>query len=172
MTPIRITGPGRFLLLLALAGCAGAGSGPATQRGFFSGIGAAISGEDERGAARLEGAAALKEREAEQARERADAAGKAAAQSSAEVAAARRRLANLQRTLRDQRATLDRLRAERGQSAAGSAEGARLQGELDALERDRRAAAARAGGPSAEEVQRIEQRAGELDAALRRFGSI
>ena len=67
---------------------------------------------------------------------------------------------------------LDRLRAELAQNPAATAEGARLQSELDALERDRRAAAARAGGPSADQVQSIERRAGELDAALQRFGRI
>lgn len=168
MIPFRIAGAGRFLLLLALSGCAGAGAGPASERGFFSGIGAAVSGEDERGAARLEGAAALREREAQLAAENANRRRAEAEQSTAEVRAAQRRLATLQRTLRDQRATLERLRATRGQSA----ETTRLEGELDALDRDRRAAAARAGGPSAEEVGRIERRAGELDAALRRFGSI
>jgi len=48
--------------LLLLAGCAGAGAGPASERGFFTGIGAAVSGEDVRGAQRLESSAALQER--------------------------------------------------------------------------------------------------------------
>ena len=95
-----------------------------------------------------------------------------AARSGAAVRASEQRLARLQRDLAAQRATLDRLRAERAQNPAAAAEGARLQSELDALERDRRAAAARAGGPSAEQVQSIERRAGELDAALQRFGRI
>lgn len=49
---------------------------------------------------------------------------------------------------------------------------ARLQSELDALELERRAAASRAGGPSTEQVQTLERRAIELDAALQRFGRI
>ena len=86
--------------------------------------------------------------------------------------ASEQRLAALQRSLAEQRRTLDRLRAERAQNPAATSEGARLQSELDALERDRRAAAARAGGPSADQVQSIERRATELDAALQRFGRI
>jgi hypothetical protein len=43
---------------------------------------------------------------------------------------------------------------------------------LEAQERDIRAAAGRSGGPSADQAQRIERRAGELDAALQRFGRL
>ncbi|MCA3362504.1 MAG: hypothetical protein ING08_14755 [Roseomonas sp.] len=158
--------------LLLLAGCAGAGAGPASERGFFTGIGAAVSGEDVRGAERLENAAALQERAAQMAVERNTAAQAEAARSGAAVRASEARLARLQADLAQQRATLERLRAERAQNPTTAAEAARLQSELDALERDRRAAAARAGGPSADQVQSIERRAGELDAALQRFGRI
>jgi DNA repair exonuclease SbcCD ATPase subunit len=158
--------------LLILRGGAGAGPGPASERGFFTGIGAAVSGEDVRGAQRLESSAALQERAAQMAAERNAAAQAEAARSTAAVRASEQRLARLQRDLAQQRATLDRLRAELAQNPAATAEGARLQSELDALERDRRAAAARAGGPSADQVQSIERRAGELDAALQRFGRI
>jgi len=158
--------------LLLLAGCAGAGAGPASERGFFTGIGAAVSGEDVRGAERLENSAALQERAAQMAAARNTAAQTEAARSGAAVRASEARLARLQSDLAQQRATLERLRAERAQNPAAAAEGARLQSELDALERDRRAAAARAGGPSSDQVQSIERRAGELDAALQRFGRI
>ena len=158
--------------LLMLAGCAGAGAGPASERGFFTGIGAAVSGEDVRGAQSLESSAALQERAAQMAAERNTAAQAEAARSTAAVRASEQRLARLQRDLAQQRTTLERLRAERAQNPAATAEGARLQSELDTLERDRRAAAARAGGPSADQVQSIERRAGELDAALQRFGRI
>ncbi|MCA3366959.1 MAG: hypothetical protein INF79_15235 [Roseomonas sp.] len=158
--------------LLLLAGCAGAGAGPASERGFFTGIGAAVSGEDVRGAERLENAAALQERAAQMAAELNTAAQAEAARSGAAVRASEARLARLQADLAQQRATLERLRAERAQNPTTAAEAARLQSELDALERDRRAAAARAGGPSADQVQSIERRAGELDAALQRFGRI
>ena len=158
--------------LLLLAGCAGAGAGPASERGFFTGIGAAVSGEDVRGAQQLESAAALQERAALMAAERNTAAQAEAARSGAAVRASEQRLARLQRDLAQQRATLERLRAERAQNPAAAAEGARLQSELDALERDRRAAAALAGGPSTEQVQSIERRATEMDEALQRFGRI
>jgi hypothetical protein len=158
--------------LLILAGCAGAGAGPASERGFFTGIGAAVSGEDVRGAQRLESSAALQERAAQMAAERNAAAQAEAARTGAAVRAAEARLAAQQRSLAAQRATLERLRAERAQNPAAAAEGARLQSALEAQERDIRAAAARSGGPSADQVQRIERRAGELDAALQRFGRI
>ena len=86
--------------------------------------------------------------------------------------ASEQRLTRFQGDWAQQRATLAKLRAERAQTPPTTAEGARLQSELDTLERDRRAAAARAGGPSAEQVQSIERRAGELVAALQRFGRI
>jgi len=53
-----------------------------------------------------------------------------------------------------------------------AAQAARLQSELNLLELERRAAASRAGGPSTEQVQSLERRAIELEAALRRFGRI
>ena len=158
--------------LLILAGCAGAGAGPASERGFFTGIGAAVSGEDVRGAQQLESSAALQERAAQMAAERNAAAQAEAARTGAAVRNAEARLAAQQRSLAEQRATLERLRAERAQNPTAAAEGARLQSELDAQEREIRAAAARSGGPSADQVQRIERRAGELDAALQRFGRI
>jgi hypothetical protein len=158
--------------LLILAGCAGAGAGPASERGFFTGIGAAVSGEDVRGAQQLESAAALQERAAFMAAERNTAAQAEAARTGAAVRAAEARLAAQRRSLAEQRATLERLRAERAQNPAATAEAARLQSELEAQERAIRAAAARSGGPSADQVQRIERRAGELDAALQRFGRI
>jgi hypothetical protein len=158
--------------LLLLAGCAGAGAGPASERGFFTGIGAAVSGEDVRGAQRLESSAALQERAALLAAERNAAAQAEAARTGAAVRNAEARLAAQQRSLAAQRATLERLRAERAQNPAAAAEGARLQSELDTQEREIRAAAGRSDGPSADQVQRIERRAGELDAALQRFGRI
>ncbi|MCE2920247.1 MAG: hypothetical protein LW837_09900 [Roseomonas sp.] len=158
--------------LLILAGCAGAGAGPASERGFFTGIGAAVSGEDVRGAQQLESSAALQERAAQMAAERNAAAQAEAARTGAAVRNAEARLAAQQRSLAEQRATLERLRAERAQNPTAAAEGARLQSELNAQEREIRAAAARSGGPSADQVQRIERRAGELDAALQRFGRI
>ncbi|MBM3587968.1 MAG: hypothetical protein FJX33_09195 [Alphaproteobacteria bacterium] len=163
---------GAIAPLLILAGCAGAGAGPASERGFFTGIGAAVSGEDVRGTQRLESSAALQERAALMAAERNTAAQAEAARTGAAARNAEARLAAQQRSLAEQRATLERLRAEHAQNPAAATEGARLQSELDAQNRDIRAAAARSGGPSADQVQRIERRAGELGAALQRFGRI
>ena len=171
MSPKPTAGAACLLLLLpSLTGCAGACEGPASSRGFFCGIAAMATGADERGAARLENTAAAEEGAARAAGQRAERAQAEASRTGAEVRAAQRRLDALQQKLRDQRATLERLRAERGQS--GAAEASRLQSELDALERDQRAAAQRAGGPSPETVRQIERRASDLDAALRRFGAI
>jgi hypothetical protein len=156
------------LPLLLLAACNT--EGPASQRGFFGGIGAMASGADERGAAQMEATAAMAERGAQLAAAREATARQQAAQSSAEVEASQRRLNALQQRLRDQRATLARLRAERG--APGAAEAARLQAEADALEQERRTAARRIGGPSPEAVQRVEDRARNLDAALQRFSTM
>lgn len=169
MVPKSIAGTACLLLLPLLPGCAGSCEGPATSRGFFCGIAALATGADERGAARLENTAAAQEGAAGEAGRRAERARAEASRTGAEVQAAQRRLNALERDLRSQRATLERLRAERGQSGAGEA--SRLQSDLDALERDRRAAAQRAGGPSPAAVDRIERRASDLDAALRRFGS-
>ncbi len=154
-----------------LPGCAGSCEGPATSRGLFCGVAAMATGADERGAARLENTAAAQESAAGEAGRRAERARAEASRTSAEVQAAQWRLNAVERDLRDQRATLERLRAERGQSGVGAAEASRLGSELDALERDRRVAAQRAGGPSPATVQQIERRANDLDAALRRFGA-
>jgi hypothetical protein len=131
-----------------------------------------VSGEDVRGAQRLENSAALQERAAQMAAERNTAAQAEVARSGAAVRASEQRLARLQRDLGAQRATLERLRAERAQDPAAAAEVARLQSEWDALERDRRAAAARVGGPSAEQLERIERGVADFEASLQRFGRI
>jgi hypothetical protein len=155
-------------ILLLLGACAT--EGPASQRGFFGGIGAMASGADQRNATNMEATAAMTERGAQLAAQREATAQQQAAVSGAEVRAAQRRLDALQQRLRDQRATLARLRTERG--APGAAEATRLQAEADALEQERSAAARRVGGPSPEAVKRVENRARELDAALQRFGTI
>ena len=169
MVPKSIAGAACLLLLPSLTGCAGSCEGPASSRGFFCGIAAMATGADKREVARLENTAAAQESAAGAAGQRAERARAEASRTAAEVRAAQRRLNALERDLRNQRATLERLRAERGQP--GAAEASRLQSELDTLERDRRAAAQRAGGPSPAAVDRIERRASDLDAALRRFGS-
>jgi hypothetical protein len=160
-----------LLGLPLLAGCADAGAGPASNRGFFGGLAAMATGNDERGAARLESTAGAQESAAQAAVTREASARQAANASSAEVAATQRRLAALQDRLRGQRATLARLRAEGSQSAERTAELARLQTQLDALEREQRGAR-RAGNPTSADLRRYENNLGDVDAALSRAGSI
>ena len=168
MTPRMHTRWLALPLLLLTAACAT--EGPASQRGFFGGIGAMATGADERNASNMEATAALAERNAQTAAARESVASRQAAETSYQVREAQRRLTALQQRLREQRATLARLTAERG--APGAAEAARLQTEANALEQERRAAAQRVGGPSPEAVQRVEERARSLDAALQRFSTM
>ena len=154
--------------LLLLTGCAG-GNVPPSQRGFFGGLSAAMTGDDVRRAQSLENTAAQAEASAARASQRAAAAQQEADATSAQVAAAQQRLNGLQQTLRNQRATLNQLRSQSGQSPAAAAEATRLQQELDAQDRAQQEAARRVGGPSPAAVQRLDQRSRELDAALRQF---
>lgn len=160
-----------LLGLPLLAGCANAGAGPASNRGFFGGLAAMANGNDERGAARLESMAGAQESAAQTAAVRAASARQEASASSAEVAMAQRQLTALQDRLRGQRATLARLRAEGNQSAERTAELARLQTQLNALEREQRAAR-RTGNLTAASLQPLEAGSGDMDAALSRLGSI
>jgi hypothetical protein len=158
-----------LLAATLLSGCAGS-TAPASERGFFGGLGAMVTGEDERQARGLENAAAPKELRRIQARRDLQLARQQQAGSAAQLRGAQARLDALEARLAQQRAELARLRAERG--AAGAAEGARLQSELETLERARRAAGTAQGGPSAAEVQRLERRSEELARALERYRAI
>lgn len=160
------------LVLLGLLSACGCGSGPASQRGFFCGVATAVTGEDQANAARLETTAATSEQRATQAAVRAREARRAEVQTNRQVETAQRRLASLRQHLGEQREALARLRAQEDPSGTRAAEADRLQAQLSALERDQRAVASRAGGPSNEEMQRFEDRAAALDASLRRFGAI
>ncbi len=155
--------------LLLLTGCAGGANVPPSQRGFFGGLSAAVSGDDVRRAQSLENTAAQAEASAAGAGQRAAVARQEADATSAQVTAAQQRLNGLQQTLRNQRAALNQLRPQSGQSSAAAAEAARLQRELDAQDRAQQEAARRVGGPSPAAVQRLDQRSRELDAALRQF---
>lgn len=153
------------LALLLLAGC----EGPARERGFFSGIGAAVTGDDTANVRRLEDIAASSERNADIARQRNVGAQQAARSSSADLRDAQAQLEGLRQTLRRQRETLAQLRARRSnQNPAAEAEGERLQAEMVALERQ----ASVRDNASRASLRQMEQRAAELDAALRRYGSI
>ena len=148
---------------LALQGCAD--PGPAKERGFFGGMGAMMTGTDERQATKLENTAASEQRRTLEARAEAQAAAALQQQSERDLAAARARLEAIDADIARQRQALARLRAQRGE--AGRAEAERLQRESDELARAR----ARAGRqPSAEELQSLERLSRALDDSLRRYG--
>jgi len=148
---------------LALQGCAD--PGPASERGFFGGMGAMMTGGDERQAAKLENTAASEQRRALEARAEAQAAAARQQQSERDLAAAKARLDAIDADIARQRQVLARLRAQRGE--AGRAEAERLRRESDELARAR----ARAGSqPSAEELQSLERLSRALDESLRRYG--
>jgi chromosome segregation ATPase len=155
-------------MALLLLGCAE--PGPARERGFFGGLGAMISGQDQSHAQRLEGQATAEERRALEQRQRLGRAQAGQRQSAEELRAAEARLAALDGQLERQRAELARLRAERG--AAGAAEGDRLAREAEAIRRARDSAGTRPGGPTAADAADLEQRARALEEAIRRYGAI
>lgn len=157
------------VLILALAVSACADPGPANQRGFFGGMGAMMTGSDERQAQATEQNAAAEQRRALEQRERAQQAQAGQQQSARDLSNARARLARLDADLVRQRRQLADLRAQRG--AAGAAEADRLQQQSDDLKRQRDQAAGRTGGPSPQEVEQLERLSRALDESLRRYGT-
>ncbi len=151
----------RVALLLTLSGAACAPAGPAAERGFFSGWAAAISGEDEARAARMEREAQSAEARALEARAQAHRAERERERTAAQLRDAELRLARLEARLASLRRNLEAARASRSEPDGGR--GASLAQELDRLDRDR-AAAARA--PDPDTVRRLEQGADELSRAL------
>lgn len=148
--------------LLALGACAAA-EGPAEQRGFFGGLGAAVSGADERRAQTIEAQATAEQNRALAARADALAAERRRTQSAADLQAANRRLAALDRDIARLRGELETLRARRGPE--GAAEGARLGQELDALDRARQA-------PTApRDAAALDASRARIEDALRRYGA-
>lgn len=156
------------LMALSLTSCAVEGLN-ADQRGFFTGIGAAATGADVRNVQRLEATAQQSELEARLAQRRQESAVQAASLSSRQVSAAEQRLAAVQRDIARNRATVARLRRELQAGTPRAAEASRLEQELSALDRERRAAGS---GGNAEDVQRLEQRSRELNEDVRRFGAM
>lgn len=152
--------------LLALAACADAGNVPASQRGFFGGIGAMASGSDERRAQSLENAAAQAESSNARLQQRANVAASQAAFTSGQVREAEQRLAALDRNLANQRAQLNRMRAQPGASPTASAEAARLDQEAARIQQDARTAARQVGGATPAQTQQLEQRARSVQSAM------
>lgn len=152
------------LLMLALAACAT--NTPASERGFFSGIGAAVSGEDERQARAVESRAQTAETRALEARAAAVQAEQRQAASASAVRDAERRLATLERSIAQMRRDLAAARAGRPE-----AQGAALSARIDQLDRDRAAAAAQAQ-PDPATAQRLERQGTELNRALEAYGRL
>lgn len=153
---------------LLLAACQ---TGPANQRGLFSGIGAAVSGNDVRQARALETQADDQEAKAQQMARRAAAADQEARTTSAQVRSAEQRLASVRADVARQKSQLAALKARQAPGAT-SAEAARIQAELDKLESDQRAAAAQTNGITPAMLQELERRARAVDAALNKLGSV
>jgi chromosome segregation ATPase len=151
-------------LLLVLAACDT--NAPANQRGFFGGLGAMATGNDERRAQSLENSAAQAEASTALLRQRANVAAGQAAITSGQVQAAEQRLAALDRTLRDQRVRLNQMRAQANASPTSAAEANRLDQEAERIQRDARAAASQVGGATPAQTQQLEQRSRALQSAM------
>lgn len=157
----------RAVLATALLLGACAQTGPASERGFFGGLGAAISGEDQRQAQAIEGQAQAAETRALQARASAVQAEQRQQASASAVRDAERRLANLDRQIASMRQNLAEARARR----PNDPQGAQLSGRVEALDRERAAAAA---APQADPAtaQRLERQGQELNRALEAYGRL
>lgn len=153
-------------LPLGLVACADAGNVPASQRGFFGGIGAMASGADQRNAQALENAASQSEASLGALQDRANRAAAQASMTSGQVQAAEARLATLDRNLSVQRDRLARLRARTGLTAIQANDAARLDEATARLQAETRAAAQRVGGPSAAQAQDLERRSADLQRQM------
>lgn len=155
----------------AASACADTSNTPASQRGFFGGIGAAVSGSDERRAAGLERSATDAERKRQQLEARLGAANADVARTQGQVQAAEQRLAAVRSDLQRQRERLAALRAGT-QSGPSADEAARLQRELDAVERERRAAQDASNSVTPATLQNLEERTRAIGLALDRLGAV
>jgi len=154
-----------------VSACADTSSTPASQRGFFGGIGAAVTGSDERRAAGLEQSAADAERKKQQLEARLGAANADAARTQAQVRAAEQRLAAVRSDLQRQKERLAALRA-RSQSGPSAEEASRLQRELDAVDRERRAAQEASNAVTPATLRNLEERTHAIGLALDRLGAV
>ena len=154
-----------------LSGCATASNTPASERGFFGGMGAMVTGADEKRASTLEQNAATAEQRKRQLEARLQAANTDVARTNEQVQAAERRLAAIRNDIQRQR---ERLAALRGSTPAGPSadEAARLQRELDAVDRERRAAQEASGAATPETLRSLENRTRAIGLALDRLGAV
>lgn len=173
---MRYAGFGREVLMaLVVCGmasaCADTSNTPASQRGFFGGIGAAVSGSDERRAAGLEQSAADAERKKQQLEARLGAANADATRTQAQVQAAEQRLAAVRSDLQRQKERLAALRAG-AQSGPSAEEAARLQREVEAVDRERRAAQDASSAVTPATLRNLEERTRAIGVALDRLGAV
>jgi chromosome segregation ATPase len=153
---------------LLLAACQ---TGPANQRGLFTGIAAAVSGDDVKQAQALERQADDQEAKAQRMAQRAREADADAQRTSAQVRSAEQRLATVRADVARQKSQLAALKARQAPGAS-SAEADRIQAELNQLESAQRAAAAQMNGLTPAMLQELEKRARAVDAALNKLGSV
>lgn len=154
---------------LVVGGCTTTDTAPATQRGFFGGLGAAVSGADERRAATLEADAANAEQRNRQLSARVASANQQGAITSGQVRAAEQRLANIQNEMLRQR---QRLAALRSANSVPPGEATQLNSEIDAIDAERRAAAASASSVSPAKLQSLEDRTKAVNATLAKLGAV
>ena len=149
--------PGALLLLL-LGACASANA-PASERGFFGGLGAAATGADEQRARTMESQATAAQNRALEQRS-----STLAAQRRAD--ASRQQLAAQQRANTQQDAEIARLRTQLADARSRMIleESARVGQEIDALQRER-------ANPDPAAQARAEQRRQSIEDALRRAGA-
>ena len=159
---------GVVLVAIALSGCASTEATPANQRGFFGGLGAAVTGSDQRRAARLDGDATVAEGRAEQLSARTVSAEREVAVTSGQVRAAEQRLAGIQGEVQRQRERLAALQ----RSGAPAAEATRISNELEAIDAERRSAAASTNTVSNATLKGLEDRAKAVNLALARLGAV
>jgi hypothetical protein len=174
LTCMRNHWKGSLLALLVcgtVSACATPSDAPATERGFFGGIGAMVTGTDENRAANLERNAAAEEEKKRQLEERLAAANADAARTREQVEIAERRLAAIQTQVQRQKERLAALRAGT-QSSSSAAEAVRLQNELDAIDRERRAAQDARNAVTPATLRNLEDRTRAVGNALDRLGAI
>ncbi|QXM25166.1 hypothetical protein KO353_02625 [Elioraea tepida] len=160
---VALPSPLLLATLLLVAACGA--ERPAAERGFFGGIGAAITGEDERQARAREAEATAAETRALQARAAAIEAERRQAASAAALRDAERRLAALEGEI----ARLKRALAEARAGRPNDPQGAVLQDRLERLDRERAAAARR---PDPATADRLERQSRELNRALEAYGRL
>jgi chromosome segregation ATPase len=130
-----------------------------------------VTGDDEKRAATLEQNAANAEQKKQQLEARLNVANEDAARTGEQVKVAERRLAVIRNDLQQQRERLAGLRAS-ATSGPSVAEAARLQNEVEAIERERRAAQDASNTVTPATLRGLEDRTRAVGKALDRLSAI